>query len=142
VLLRLAALTGESRYRDAADDALAQVTPFLPRYPTSFANWLSAAHFAVEGIDELAIVGDPADDATGQLVAAGIDAARRAGRNLVVAVTTDPDASTVPLLAGRTMIGGRPTAYLCRNFACRLPVTDPAALAVEFERPPSMPSLA
>ena len=142
VLLRLAALTGESRYREAADGALAQATPFLARYPTAFANWLSAAHFAVEGIDELAIVGDPADDATRQLVAAGIEASRIAGRNVVVAVSADPDGSAVPLLASRTMIGGRPTAYLCRNFACRLPVTDPVALAAEFERPPSMPSLA
>jgi hypothetical protein len=142
VLLRLAALTGESRYREAADRAIATVTPYLARYPTGFANWLSAAHLAVEGIDELAIVGDPADEATHELIAAGVEAARRTGRNLVVAVSADPDASAVPLLAGRTMIDGRPTAYLCRNFACRLPVTDPAPLAAEFERSPAMPFLA
>ena len=142
VLLRLAALTGDSRYREAADAALAQVTPYLARYPTAFANWLSAAHLAVEGIDELAIVGDPIDDATRRLVGSGIAAATRTGRTVVVAVSADPDGSAVPLLAGRTMLGGRPTAYLCRNFACRLPVNDPAALAAEFERPPSMPSLA
>jgi hypothetical protein len=142
VLLRLAALTGESRYREAADAAIATVTPYVARYPTGFANWLSAAHLAVEGSDELAIVGDPADDATQELMVAGVEAARVAGRNLVVAVSTDPDASAVPLLDGRTMIDGRPTAYLCRNFACRLPVTDPAALAAEFRASPSMPFLA
>jgi uncharacterized protein YyaL (SSP411 family) len=142
VLVRLAALTGESRYREAADAAIATVTPFLTRYPTGFANWLSAAHLAVEGIDELAIVGDPADEQTQHLIVAGYAAARGAGRNLVVAVSAEPDASAVPLMAGRTRIDGRPTAYLCRNFACRLPVTDAAALAAEFERPPSMPSLA
>jgi uncharacterized protein len=142
VLVRLAALTGESRYREAADAAIATVTPFLARYPTGFANWLSAAHLAVEGIDELAIVGDQADPQTQHLVVAGYAAARGAGCNLVVAVSAKPDASAVPLIAGRTRIDGRPTAYLCRNFACRLPVTDAAALAAEFERPPSMPSLA
>jgi uncharacterized protein len=134
VLLRLAALTGESRYREAADAALAGVTAYLARYPTGFANWLSAAHLAVEGIDELAVVGDPRAAATGQLVSAGRAAARVAGRNLVVAVGLDPGSSTIPLLAGRVAIDGRPTAYLCRNFACRLPVTDAAALAAEFER--------
>jgi uncharacterized protein YyaL (SSP411 family) len=142
VLLRLAALTGESRYREAADGAIATVTPYLARYPTGFANWLSAAHLAVEGIDELAVVGDPADETTQDLIVAGVEAARRTGRNLVVAASADPDGSAVPLLAGRAMIDGRPTAYLCRNFACRLPVTDPAALAAEFERSPSMPFLA
>jgi len=139
VLLRLAALTGDSRYREAADAAIATVTPYLARYPTGFANWLLAAHLAVEGIDELAVVGDPNEEATQDLIAAGVEAARRAGRNLVVAFSADPDASAVPLLAGRTTIDGRPTAYLCRNFACRLPVTDPAALAAEFERPVSVP---
>jgi uncharacterized protein YyaL (SSP411 family) len=139
VLLRLAALTGESRYRAAAETAIATVTSYVARYPTGFANWLSAAHLAVERIDELAVVGDPNDEATQDLIAAGGEAARRAGRNLVVTVAADPDGSAVPLLAGRTTIDGRPTAYLCREFACRLPVTDPAALAAEFERPVSVP---
>src|SRR6185369_16332193 len=116
VLLRLAALTGDSRYREAADAAIATVTPYLARYPTGFANWLLAGHLAVEGIDELAVVGDPNEEATQDLIAAGVEAARRAGRNLVVAFSADPDASAVPLLAGRTTIDGRPTAYLCRNF--------------------------
>ena len=30
------------------------------------------------------------------------------------------------------MIDGRPTAYVCRDFACRLPVTDPDALRAEL----------
>jgi uncharacterized protein YyaL (SSP411 family) len=131
VLLRLAALTGESRYRAAAERAIATVLPYLARYPTGFANWLSAIHLAVEGIDELAIVGDPIDPATVALV----DVAKTGFRpNLVVAVSSDPDASAVPLLAGRTMIDGRPTAYVCRDFACRQPVTDPAALREQLER--------
>ncbi|MFL5775981.1 MAG: thioredoxin domain-containing protein [Chloroflexota bacterium] len=142
VLLRLAALTGESRYREAAERAIASVTPYLARYPTGFANWLSAAHLAVEGIDELAVVGDPGDVATRELIVAGVGAARKAGRNLVVAVSDDPDASDVPLLAGRTMVDGRPTAYLCRGFACRLPVTTSQALVAEFEHSVSMPFLA
>src|SRR4029077_6895354 len=43
VLLRLAALTGEGSDRTAAEAAIATVTTYLARYPTGFANWLSAA---------------------------------------------------------------------------------------------------
>jgi uncharacterized protein YyaL (SSP411 family) len=132
VLLRLAALTGDARYRDAAERALATVTPFLARYPSGFANWLSAAHLAVGGIVELAIVGKPAEPATRAL----IDVARSPARqDLVVAVAAEPATSVVPLLADRTMIDGRATAYVCRRFTCRLPVTDPDALAAQLAEP-------
>jgi uncharacterized protein YyaL (SSP411 family) len=129
VLLRLAALTGDERYRAAAEGALATVGSFLGRYPTGFANWLSAAGLAVGGIVELAIVGDPAEPATRAL----LEVARAGGRSdVVVAVAADPSASVVPLLSDRVAIEGRPTAYVCRDFACRLPVTDPAALAAQL----------
>lgn len=129
VLVRLAALTGEARYRAAADRALASVGTFLGRYPTGFANWLSAAELAVNGIVELAIVGDPNDAATRAL----LDAAREGGRaDLVVAVSADPAGSVIPLLADRIAVDGHPTAYVCRGFTCRLPITEPAALAAEL----------
>jgi uncharacterized protein YyaL (SSP411 family) len=136
VLLRLAAFTGERRYRDAADRALATVTPFLGRYPTGFGKWLQAATLAVDGIVELAIVGDPDDTATQALLATA-----REGEppNLVVAVGADPASSAIPLLADRTMIDGRPTAYVCRDFACRLPVTDPAGLREQLRDARSTP---
>ena len=60
VLLRLAALTGEGRYRTAAERAIRTVAPFAERYPTAFAQWLSAIDFALSDAVEVAIVGDPA----------------------------------------------------------------------------------
>jgi uncharacterized protein YyaL (SSP411 family) len=45
--------------------------------------------------------------------------------NKVVACGEDSD---IPLLAGRRTIDGRPTAYVCRNFTCRTPVTSPEEL--------------
>ncbi len=121
VLLRLAALTGEGRYRDAAERAMRTVIPFVARYPTGFAQWLSAMDFALAPVVEIAIVGAPEDEGTRALVAVATAGFRP---NQVLAVSPDPAASAIPLLADRVAVGGAPTAYVCRDFVCRLPVTD------------------
>ena len=126
VLLRLAAWTGEGRYREAAERAIEGVTSFATRYPTGFGQWLGAIDFALADVVEVAIVGDPREDATRALLEPVVAGYRP---NQVLAVSADPAGSAVPLMRDRVQIGGHPTAYLCRSFACRQPVTDAAALA-------------
>ena len=132
VLLRLAAWTGEGRYREAAERALGTVSPFLARYPTGFAQWLVAASFAASDAVEVAIVGDPSDPATRELLEP-VWSSWRPNQVLAVAPADRAAASEVPLLQDRVAIDGRPTAYVCRNFACNLPVTDAAALAEQLQ---------
>jgi uncharacterized protein YyaL (SSP411 family) len=129
VLLRLAALTGEGGYRDAAERAHRLTAAFADRYPQGFAQWLVALDFALADVVEVAIVGDPDDAATAALRAPLDDGYRP---YQVLAMAPDPAISVVPLLADRVAREGRPTAYVCRNFACRMPVTDAAALRAEL----------
>jgi uncharacterized protein YyaL (SSP411 family) len=49
-------------------------------------------------------------------------------------VSGDAAAATLPLLAGREAIGGRATAYVCRNYVCDLPVTDRDGLRRQLEK--------
>ena len=135
VLLRLHALTGEGRYRTAADAAIASVAPLAARYPTAFAKWLTATDFALADVVEIAIVGDPGEPATRAL----IDATDEAGDARVIAVASDPAGSAIPLLADRIAIGGDPTAYVCRGFACQLPVTTSEALRAQLRAPAAAP---
>jgi len=123
VLMRLAALTAEPRYRAAAERALAGVGPHLARHPTAFANWLCVLEAAHQGFAEVAIVGAP--DAVGPLVRA---ASRTYGPFRVLAVAASPADSAVPLMRDRFALRGRPTAFVCRDFACRQPVHEPEAL--------------
>ena len=135
VLLRLAAFTGEGRYREAAERALGTVTPYLVRYPTGFAQWLVAASLAASDIVEVAIVGDAADPATRALLAP-VSTTWRPQQVLAVAPPDGVAASGIPLLRDRVAIDGNPTAYVCRNFVCNLPVTDAAALEAQLRSEP------
>jgi ribosomal protein S18 acetylase RimI-like enzyme len=120
VLQELAALTGEGRYRAAAEGALRQVAPYLARYPTGFAQWLVAADLHVGPLVEVAIIGEPADLDTVRLLRQALEGFRP---RQVIACAPDSRTSAVPLLAGRFRINDRPTAFICLNFACRQPVT-------------------
>ena len=41
-------------------------------------------------------------------------------------------AQRLPWLAAMDVVNGRAAAYVCRNFTCQAPVTDPAALDAEL----------
>jgi uncharacterized protein YyaL (SSP411 family) len=136
VLLRLHAWTGEMGYRAGAERALRLVVPFVVRFPTGFAQWLIAMDLAMRPVTEIAIVGRPDDPATLALLAE----VRRGYRPYqVLAVAADPGASAIPLLRDRVALDGRPTAYACRAFACRLAVTTPDALRAELDAMPWTP---
>ena len=125
-LQRLAALTGEGRYVDAAEGATGLVGTAPARYPTAFAQWLVALDWRVGPVNEIALVGMPGDPRVGRL----LDVARAGYRpRQVIAVAPDPASSDVPLLQARFALRGLPTAFVCRGFSCRQPVTEPEALA-------------
>jgi uncharacterized protein YyaL (SSP411 family) len=130
VLLRLAAYTGESRYREAAEAALAPMVAIASEHPGGFAQWLVAHQLASCDIAEVAIVGDLEAPDTRALLAVARGGLRP---GQVLAASASPATSAVPLLHGRVRVEDRATAYVCRGFTCQAPVTDPAALAGQLE---------
>jgi uncharacterized protein len=124
-LLSYAAHTGSEPHRTAAEKALGVVGALGPRVPR-FIGWgLAVAEALLDGPREIAVVGPATDD----------DATRDLHRTALlgtapgaaVAVGT-PDSDEFPLLAGRPLVNGEPAAYVCRNFTCDAPTTDPEAL--------------
>jgi len=126
-LLRLAAYTGDARYDRAAEDSLQLLTEAMRQYPQAFGESLNAVDMLVAGHQEIAIVGEANDERTAALLRVAHEPYRP---NVITALAeADVEGETsIPLLNYRTMRGDEPTVYVCRNFACAMPVTTPEAM--------------
>ncbi|WP_406421698.1 thioredoxin domain-containing protein [Streptomyces sp. NBC_00842] len=120
-LLSYAAHTGSEAHRAAAEGALGVVKALGPRVPR-FIGWgLAVAEALLDGPREVAVAGPVGSGlhrtallgwAPGAVVAAG-----------------ETGGAEFPLLVDRPMVGGAPTAYVCRHFVCDAPTTDAGELA-------------
>jgi hypothetical protein len=98
-------------------------------YPMAFAYWLNVADFAFADEQQLAILYPPASTPDVLLRTAN----SHFRPNLMIAASEFPPPREAPgLLTGRPLREGMPTAYLCRHFACKLPLNDPEELEKDF----------
>ena len=128
VLLRFSLYTGDGRTWDVAEQSVSSMYGAMAQYPTGFAHWLTAATLILAEPQEIAIAGRPQDEETQALLDVVFDGYRP---YQVVAVGEDGDA--IPLLQDRLQRDGRATAYVCRQFVCKQPVTDPQSLADQLQ---------
>ena len=127
-LQKLAILVGRTDYRDKAGAILRLFVDSSLRVVFQQERLLCALDAWHQGWDEVAIIGPRQDGRTRALLAK----ARAEFRPNMVIVVADgegiPGTERIPLLAGRGMIEGRPTAYVCRNYVCERPVVEPDEL--------------
>lgn len=103
----------------------------LGRFPLGFGRMLCAVDLAAARVKEVAIIGEANADDTLALRDALVCPYRP---HVVVAYGTPGGSSTLtPLLAGRGLLDGTATAYVCENFACRLPVNTVEKLEEELK---------
>ncbi|MGW6475201.1 thioredoxin domain-containing protein [Streptomyces nigra] len=124
-LLGYAAHTGSEPHRRAAERALGVVKALGPRVPR-FIGWgLAVAEALLDGPREVAVVGPSlSDEATKTLHRTAL---LGTAPGAVVAVGA-AESDEFPLLADRPLQQGAPAAYVCRNFTCDAPTTDPERL--------------
>ena len=127
-LQKLAILIGRTDYREKAGAILRLFVDASLRTVFQQERLLCALDAWHRGWDEVAIVGPRQDERTRALLAK----ARAEFRpNMVIVVSEGegiPGTERIPLLAGRGMIDGRPTAYVCRDYVCERPVFEPDEL--------------
>ncbi|OII41183.1 thioredoxin domain-containing protein [Plantibacter sp. MMLR14_011] len=135
--LLLFQLTADGRFRDAAEGAVRFAAAAALSAPTAFGASLALAASLTGPASQLIVVGpdrvDPDEDEDRATADRAMRDAVRTRRDDVVAVVSERQAaawatSGFDVFAERTSRDGRLTAYQCRDFVCRLPVTDVAQL--------------
>ncbi|MFJ8051494.1 thioredoxin domain-containing protein [Streptomyces luteogriseus] len=124
-LLSYAAHTGSEPHRTAAERALGVVKALGPRVPR-FIGWgLAAAEAVLDGPREVAVVGPALDDQGTRTLHRTALLGTAPGAVVAVGALGSDE---FPLLADRPLVGGEPAAYVCRNFTCDAPTTEPDRL--------------
>ncbi len=109
--------------REAAIGGIRAYGRQIARYPRAFAKSLTVVDLLAEGPIELAFVGAPNDP--------GLEALKLAVREVFLPhrVIASGDGTGTPsghpLLAGRGLVEGKAALYICRDFSCQRPITDP-----------------
>jgi uncharacterized protein YyaL (SSP411 family) len=129
-LLRLARLTGEQRYEDAALGVLRLLHTVAPQHPVAFGHLLQALDFQLTPVREVALVGEGREPLERVVRETFRPHVVLAGGERGTAGVAEGEAGgpCVPLLQGREPVDGRAAAYVCERFACRRPVTEPDEL--------------
>ncbi len=133
-LLRLAEMTGRREFRQAAERTLEAFAARIASLPTALPQMLVAADFALAKPKQILIAGSNSDPRTRTLAA---EVRRRFLPHRTLLLAEEPARAwlgrELPVIGQVREIDGGPAAYVCENYACRLPVTGVDELAELLE---------
>ncbi len=121
-LLRMYHYTAKDEWREIAEKTLKMVFGDATRYPLAFSYWLCAVELDLQPTTEAVVLGDLNDPRTKALQWVLWEQYRP---GLIAAISNLPlSKAAPPLLRGRSLLNGLPTAFVCRNFTCNQPTNQ------------------
>jgi len=139
-LLRAGHLQQNAQYQERGRAVLVANSGDIAKAPTAYMFALLALDFALGPRQEIVVVGPPKREDTVALW----KTVQQAYLPRAVLVLHDPQdrrtQALLPFLSRQPMQRGKATAYVCQNFTCKLPATDPEELSRQLaalQEPPS-----
>src|SRR5262249_32859305 len=121
-----------SRYRDRAEAVFSAFSGFLSRIPTALPRLLSALDYRSDIPREVVLSGE-AGEARFESLREATFASPRLNRVVVMADARGSLEGVSPLVDHRKPAHGQALAYVCENFTCRQPISDPAQLRAALD---------
>ncbi len=126
-LLRLAHMTGKTDYVEKAEGIIKAFSDPVKQYPAGHSQLMVALEYALNPNYEVVIVGEPQKQDARLMLAAlrrpfipeKIVLFRTADKSTARAIT-----DIAPFTRSMATRNGQATAYVCQEFACRLPTTS------------------
>ncbi len=134
-LLRLARLTGDSAWEKRAQKLMSAMSVQIVQQPMAYTQFMAAVDFTLGPTREVVVVGEP-DDATTLELLSVAQKAFLPNRALLLKTGGDAGARLArlaPFTAKMKLTQSGAAAYVCRDFACQQPVSDPKALAESLQ---------
>jgi uncharacterized protein YyaL (SSP411 family) len=122
VLLKLAQISDEPRYREAAERTLKGLSGRISGQPVAVPQMLAALDTWLGPRREIVVVGDLNDERTRAFLREL--RSRFLPKSIVLLVDSDETRAKLAHFTDMQQIGGTTTAYVCENYACRLPTSD------------------
>ena len=134
-LLRLGEWTSDAQWRERAETTIRTFGAQIDRVPRAFAQTLCAIDFLRDTPKEIVLAGDP--ESAGMAALLKTIHGRFIPNKVIALVPAGDDGASLvklmPMLKDRTPLEGKPTAYVCENYACKLPTNDPVTLAEQLK---------
>ncbi|MGB0747590.1 MAG: thioredoxin domain-containing protein [Magnetospiraceae bacterium] len=125
VLARLGHLTGEAGFLDRAEKLIGLFADAKPERALNMPALLSAYYLLARPV-QVMLVGEAEDPALQAMRRAVFQAP--APNRVLLSLTPGVSVPDGHPATGKGMVDGKPTAYVCQDFACGLPITDAEAL--------------
>ncbi len=125
--VRIARMTGDAAWEDRARQIGRAFAKTLESMPSAHAQFLTGLDFALGPSLEIVVAGEAEAEDTKALLA--VAARTYVPRSVTLLRTGDSRLRLLaPFTAHQGPVNGQAAAYVCRNFACEAPVTDPAKM--------------
>ncbi|MFC1826554.1 thioredoxin domain-containing protein, partial [Thermodesulfobacteriota bacterium] len=126
-LLRLERMTANKNLSSKSQLAIQAFSGALKEVPSGYTQFMASLYFSLSASTEIVIVGDPQAKDTREMLSIIGSTFSPTTITLVKDSTSDNNilSELAPYTASYTSKNGKATAYVCRNYSCESPTTDP-----------------
>ena len=128
-LLRLAQIRSDKQLEEGGKKTIDAFSPTLSRFPSAMPQMLVAVDYSLSKPRQIVIAGKPDAPETKALIS---EVHRHFSPNKILFLADKNGQNYLgennEAIRAMSLVDGKPAAYVCENFTCKAPVTDPKAL--------------